>query len=46
MESLGETVMHSWLAASGALVAFVIFTRFKAARTAATGRMHHHRRVT
>ena len=30
MESLWVTVMCPWLAATGALLAFVIFTRFNA----------------
>ena len=56
MESLWVTVVYPWLAATGALVAFVIFTWFNAReearsrasapRTAATGRTHHDRRVT
>ena len=58
MESLWETVVYSWLAATGALVAFVIFTWFKAtaareearsrasAPRAAAARMRHQRRVT
>ncbi len=54
MESLWETAMYPWLAATGALVA-LIFTWFNAreearsrasAPTATTGRTHRDRRVT
>ena len=53
MESLWVTAVYPWLAATGALVAFVIFTWFNAreearsrasAPTATTGRTHHDRR--
>ena len=58
MESFWVTVMYSWLAAPAvvALVIFSWFnaavareeahSRASTSRTAATGRMHHHRRVT
>ena len=59
MDSFWTAVVYLWLAATGALVAFVMFSWFGAAaarkeahsraqtsRTAATERMHHHRRVT
>ena len=58
MDSFWTAVVYLWLAATGAVVAFVMFSWFAAAarkeahsraqtsRTAATERMHHHRRVT
>ena len=43
MESWWVTVVYSWLAATGALVAFVIFYWFAAAAWA-NRRVHEHRR--
>ena len=58
MESFWVTVMYSWLAAPALVALVILsrlnatvareeaHSRASTPRTAATGRMHHHRRVT